>query len=198
MLCSPQELHSVVVVLLQALSPSAAGAGADSSGQLRSVTAFIAPLLTDAVTFEKALKNWPGLLKLCAAVTAHFPPAQTLLQPADDAEGDAMPSRVAPPVAVIPPDASGNELLSVAGRMVFASLLKPSYQHEWRLLFNSYVNGKSYATFYGKIAARGPTLTLVRPLLRYIHACCSCTVARLFCSGCTAGMLACRARLACR
>lgn len=157
-----QELQSIVVALLQALSPSAAGA--DSIRQLTSVTEFITPFVTDAMSLERGSKSWPGLLNLCAAVTAHYPPAHSMVL--DDTEGEAIPAGVAPPVPVMPPAASGNELLSIAGRMVFASLLKRSYQHEWHMLFNSYINGKSYATFYGKIAARGPTLTIVRTLAR--------------------------------
>lgn len=125
--------------------------------------------MTDSVSLEKGAKSWPGLLSLCAAVTAQYPPAHTFTL--DDTEAEAVPSGLAIPSFVVPPDASGNELLSVAGRMVLASLLKQSHQKEWHLLFNSYAHGKSFATLYGKIANRGPTVTIVRISSNFMHAC---------------------------
>lgn len=153
-----QDVHEVIVALLQAFCPAAADA---HSKQLASITAFIHPFMTDSMSLEKGAKSWPGLLALCASVTAHFPPAHSL-RPLDTEEAEHIPAAIAPPAFVMSRDASGNELLGVAARMALASLLKKLYQKKWHMLFNSYVHGKSYAMFYGKIASKGPTLTIVR------------------------------------
>jgi hypothetical protein len=161
-------VHNIVVAFLQALSPGSAAA--TSSAHLTSVTTSIARCMTDAASFEKGVKSWPGLLSLCAAATAQFPPPHTILS-TDDMEGQPMPSGLISPVFIAPPEASGNELLSEAGRLVLASLLKQSQQREWKMLFNSYIHGKSYATLYGKISNRGPTVITVRAPLLSVSLC---------------------------
>ncbi|KAG2501261.1 hypothetical protein HYH03_001068 [Edaphochlamys debaryana] len=60
----------------------------------------------------------------------------------------------------LPPDAA---LLQPTWAWALGSRLPPVQRKEWRLLFSSQRDGKSFNTFFGRVSATpGPTLTLVR------------------------------------
>ncbi|EFJ52534.1 hypothetical protein VOLCADRAFT_116007 [Volvox carteri f. nagariensis] len=59
--------------------------------------------------------------------------------------------------------AAGSTLLQPVWTWVLASRLPPAQRVEWRLLFTSQRDGKSFSTFFGRLsAAPGPTLLLLR------------------------------------
>lgn len=113
--------------------------------------------------FAGALRAWPGFKHIFLGLTALFP-----------GEKDTRPVTPLIPRKAIVPEGCTRLLLSKVERLILASLLSNEKRQEWRLLFNSDLHGKSFATFVGRIIDKGPTLLVVRPLLLlFIYFCCS-------------------------
>jgi hypothetical protein len=151
-----QALYKLVAGLVAFAHPSANDSA--SSLHLRAVTDALHPLLGHPQSFLTGLKAWPGFLQLAATLTASFPP------PSPGQNDHRSDAHVAtwPKIDQVPAGAESRLLLSAAARLVLASLLPTAQQEAWKLLFNSEVHGKSFATFVGRISSRGPTVLVVR------------------------------------
>jgi hypothetical protein len=100
--------------------------------------------------FAAALREWPGFVDIFSGLTLSFPAeartqhfAQLIPQKSLLIEGNA------------------KLLLVDSARLIVASLLSSDKQQEWRLLFNSDLHGKSFATFTGRVVDKGPTVVVV-------------------------------------
>ena len=159
-------------------------AGSADLRQLVAAAGTLCPHLNSDAAFFAALKFWPGVPDLLACVTASFPAKPAAGPPpekgarAEERQPHASPSRgsASPPLAgqleaMLPRavgvpagvEERGLLLLAEHTRLMLASLLPAAQREEWRLLFNSDVHGKSYASFAGAVMEAGPTVLVVRP-----------------------------------
>lgn len=93
------------------------------------------------------------------------PDTATDSAPEEEEEAAGPAELVAPEIATpISAAAAPHVLLSAGARLALASLLPTPERRTWHLLFNSDLHGKSFATFYGNVTCKGPSIIVVRPL----------------------------------
>ena len=181
-----QEMCVLVEDLLHLAHPDAAAFSASAAREhIQSACEAVHPHAADSAAFSREMRAWPGLPAALSALTASFPaasasfssprPDSAAQQSADtpDAPAPAQPGTQsgAQPVAhtLLPrvnlPNYGRDQpllLLPEVTRLLLASALPDAQRQDWRLLFNSDMHGKSFASFVGRILDQGPTVLAVR------------------------------------